>query len=145
MVDYEVILEKVNLIQDCLERIHSKVNNDVANLQNIDNQEIVTFNLQRAIQFTIDIAFHIISSKKLGLAQNFKEAFTLLEKNKFISSDLSEKLKKMVGFRNIVVHEYEHINLDILRNIVQHHLSDLEEFYTVIIKNFQIHSGDENG
>jgi uncharacterized protein YutE (UPF0331/DUF86 family) len=140
MVDQDVILEKVNLIQDCLARINSKVDKDIVNLQDIDKQEIVIFNLQRAIQFTIDIAFHIIACEKLGLAQNFKEAFVLLEKNKIIEHELSEKLKKMVGFRNIVVHEYEHINIDILGNIVQHHLGDLEEFYTIIIKNLQIQS-----
>jgi len=138
MVDHDVMLEKVNLIQDCLARIHSKVEHDIINLLDIDKQEIVIFNLQRAIQFTIDIAFHIIASEKLGLAQNFKEAFVILEKNKIIGHELSEKLKKMVGFRNIVVHEYEHINLGILENIVQHHLGDLEEFYTVIIHHFQI-------
>lgn len=43
----------------------------------------------------------------------------------------------MVGFRNIVVHEYESVNLDVLKNIVQYHLVDIETFYTTILTHYK--------
>ena len=53
-------------------------------------------------------------------------------------SDLANKMANMVGFRNIAVYEYEKINLEILKNIVDHHLSDIEQFYSSVLKHFNI-------
>lgn len=101
-------------------------------------RDIVVFNLQRAIQCAIDIAFHIVSSEKLGLAANLKESFLMLNKNHIIDHDICKKLCNMVGFRNIVVHEYEEINYEILEAIVRDHLQDIEEFYTAIVHYYDI-------
>ena len=138
MADHDVLLEKINQVQDCLSRIHSKVDDDINRLEDIDIREIVVFNLQRAIQHTIDLAFHIISTEKLGLAQNLKDSFIILQNNKIISREIAEKLIKMVGFRNIVVHEYENINLEILQNIVKYRLKDLEDFYSIILQRYEM-------
>ncbi len=43
----------------------------------------------------------------------------------------------MVGFRNIATHAYKEINYDIVRSIVEHHLSDFEDFYTQALKYSQ--------
>lgn len=41
----------------------------------------------------------------------------------------------MVGFRNIAVHEYEALNLDILKSILDHHLDDFKAFTAEIIRS----------
>jgi len=43
-----------------------------------------------------------------------------------------------VGLRNILVHEYEKVNLDIVYDIFQNHLADLEDFILSIIKFFKL-------
>lgn len=134
MIDRDVILEKVNSIQNCLQRIHNTVGNDTGRLEDIDVQDIVVLNIQRAVQLTIDIAFHILSEKNWGLPKTLKDAFYLLQKNGAISSDLEKRLAKMVGFRNIAVHDYRMIDSNILGSIVTKHLTDLEEFISVILK-----------
>jgi len=82
------------------------------------------------------MALHIVSSKKLGLPQNLKDSFHLLQNHKIIPPELAKKMEKMVGFRNIAVHDNQAIDEKILRKIVTDHLKDLEEFYSLIIKQF---------
>lgn len=94
-------------------------------------------NLQRAIQLTIDIAFHIIAEDKLRLPENLKDSFRILKDNKIIPSELAMKMEKMVGFRNIAVLDYQSINPIILQKIIDHHLGDIENFYSDILIHFK--------
>ena len=91
-------------------------------------------NLQRAIQACIDIANVIISKEGLGLPNTYRHSFEILFKSSVIDSAISQQLIKMVGFRNISVHDYEVINPEIVKNIVTHQLKDLENYYSIIFK-----------
>jgi uncharacterized protein YutE (UPF0331/DUF86 family) len=42
-----------------------------------------------------------------------------------ISTDLSERLQRMIGFRNIAVHQYQHLDVAIVEAIVLRDLDDL--------------------
>jgi uncharacterized protein YutE (UPF0331/DUF86 family) len=137
MVDYEVLIEKVNGIQNCLKRIHDTVGAGSYSLDDLNVQDIVVLNLQRAIQLAIDIAFYITNEEKLGIPQNLKDSFRLLKDKKIINADLSTKMEKMVGFRNIAVHDYQAIDVNILQKIIQHHLVDIENFYSMVLTHYQ--------
>lgn len=64
------------------------------------------------------------NKNKYGFFQSSKETFQILEKNNIISKELSKNLQGMVGFRNIAVHDYQAISLDILQKIIENHLED---------------------
>jgi uncharacterized protein YutE (UPF0331/DUF86 family) len=134
MIDRDVVIEKINSIQNCLKRIHDTVKGNFEHLHQLDTQDIVVLNLQRAIQLTIDMAAYIVSMERLGIPKSLKDLFQILEQNQYISSDLSEKMQKMVGFRNIAVHDYQAIDPKILASILSHHLVDFETFYSVILR-----------
>lgn len=138
MIDKDVFFEKINRIQNCLQRIHKVVSHDISRLDNFDVQDIVTLNLQRAIQLTIDLAAHVVRSESLGMPQTLKENFQLLWQDNIIDKALKEKMERMVGFRNVAVHDYESINPEILKSIVQKHLIDIEEFYTLLVNYFKL-------
>ena len=70
---------------------------------------------------------HIVSEKKLGIPQNSRDAFEVLEANNIIDNTLSNKLKPMVGFRNIAVHDYQNVNMKVVQTIIEKHLIDFEE------------------
>ena len=135
MIDKDVVYEKINGIQNCLQRIYKTVAGDIDRLEDFDAQDIITLNLQRAVQLTIDLASHVVRANSLGMPQTLKENFQLLYQHKLLSKDLKEKMERMVGFRNIAVHDYESIDPKILKSIVQHNLHDFEEFYTAILSN----------
>lgn len=138
MVDQDVVFAKVSSIQKCLKRIRDVSHLDPETLEDLDVQEIVILNLQRAIQGTIDLAAHIIADEGLGIPQETRENFNLLQKEGIISKELTGRLRKMVGFRNIAVHEYQSIDVDILKSILKNNLSDIEEFYVTILRYYNL-------
>lgn len=130
----DVLVEKTNSVQNCLKRIHDTVKGDTSRVSNVDVQDILVLNLQRAVQLTIDMAAYIISTQNLGIPKSLKDLFQILEQNKYIRHEICEKMQKMVEFRDIAVHDYQAINLEILKSVITHHLKDFEEFYSAIIK-----------
>ena len=138
----DVLFAKIGIIKRCLQRIHDATGDDPGSLIIIDKQDIFVLNLQRAIQGAIDLAAHVISSEGLGVPQDLKESFDLLRGKGIIPYDLAEKMKKMVGFRNIAVHEYQELKLGILQSILSNNVKDLEDFYTAVVKHYQL--GKEN-
>jgi len=128
MVD-DVLINKVESIERCLKRIKQ---DHIGYEQEIDTnfmrRDAIILNLQRACEASIDAAMHVVRIKKLGVPQESRDAFEMLEKQGFISADLSERLKKMVGFRNIAIHDYQKINTDILKSVLNIHLVDFGEF-----------------
>lgn len=135
-LNQDLIRQKIGNIQNCLNSIKNYTNNlDSSSLADFKTQDAVIINLERAIQACVDIATHIISAKKLASPSSMKEAFLILSKNNIISSELSQKLIKMVGFRNIAVHAYDSLEVSILESILNNHLQDFENFYIEILKN----------
>ncbi|MFA6941901.1 MAG: DUF86 domain-containing protein [Clostridiaceae bacterium] len=65
---------------------------------------------------------------RLGIPQNSRDTFEVLNSNKIINDELTKKLKAMIGIRNIAVHNYQPINLEIVREIIEKHMLDLKEF-----------------
>lgn len=129
----DVILNKVSIIERCIKRIHEEYDQNPKNLENYTKQDSIVLNLQRACEASIDLAMHIVADKKLGLPQNSRDAFSLLEAEEILSPILSNKMKSMVGFRNIAVHDYQEINLVILQKILDNHLVDFFEYTKTII------------
>lgn len=80
------------------------------------------------IQSTIDLAEAIIAYKRFRKPTTFSEAFSILNEEKILPAPLTEKLTQMVGFRNIVAHDYESIDYDIVYTILHHRLSDIQAF-----------------
>jgi uncharacterized protein YutE (UPF0331/DUF86 family) len=138
MVDNDVVLRKVGNIQRCLKRIRDVTGLRPESLDNLDAQDVFVLNLQRAVQSSLDLAAHVIASEGLGLPSSLKENFSLLQKAGIISADLSDRLQRMVSFRNIAIHEYENIDVDVLKSILKHHLPDVEGFYTAIIEHYRL-------
>jgi uncharacterized protein YutE (UPF0331/DUF86 family) len=136
MPDKDVVLAKVAAIQKCLRRIRDVTGLDPDRLDEVDNQDIFVLNLQRAIQSAIDLATHIVASEGLGIPDTIRGNFVLLEHAKVISRSLSRKMQAMVGFRNIAIHDYQVLDVDILKAILTKHLKDLEQFYTTVLTRF---------
>ncbi len=128
----DVILNKISIIERCLKRIREVYEDNPANLKDYTKQDSIVLNIQRAVEATIDIAMYIVSDKKLGIPQNSRDAFEVLNSNDIIDDNMLKKLKKMVGFRNIAVHNYQKLNLDILQKVIENHLRDFEEFISII-------------
>ncbi|MBF0492428.1 MAG: DUF86 domain-containing protein [Deltaproteobacteria bacterium] len=128
-----VLLNKAAIIERCIQRIQEEYQNNDENLANFTKQDSIILNLERACEAAVDIASRIIRLKKLGIPQDSRQAFEILEQAKIISTDLALKMKHMVGFRNIAVHDYQGLNLEIIKSILKQHLSDLSDLANIAI------------
>ncbi|QQG43689.1 MAG: DUF86 domain-containing protein [Candidatus Daviesbacteria bacterium] len=88
--------------------------------------------IQVAIEMVINIAEHIVSGLNLGMPEYARDLFPLLDKKNIITEDLSERLGKAVGLRNVLVHMYLEVDLDILTESANVGLDDLREFVRAI-------------
>lgn len=91
-------------------------------------QDAAMLNVVRACQQSIDLANHAIKSRKLGIPTSSAESFDLLRAAGVIDAELSERLQKMVGFRNVIAHHYQPANPAIVRAVIASGLDDLVAF-----------------
>ena len=142
MVERAIVLAKVAAIERCLVRI-SEVRSDERRkaLLPVDVDDIVAVNLQRAAQAAIDLAMHVAASEGYGLPGDLAEGFTLLEKNAVIDPELAERLRRMVGFRNIAVHQYQTLDPAIVEAIATTHVDDLRRFAARVVEHFGVRPG----
>ena len=131
----DVLYNKIDIIERCIMRIREVYDSNPDTLRDYTKQDSMVLNIQRAIEAAIDIGMFIISDQKLGIPQNSRDAFQVLYNNGILGKELLEKLKKMVGFRNIAVHNYQKLNIEILQAIIEEHLDDLKEFIVFIAKS----------
>lgn len=124
----DVSLNKAQIIERCLQRIQEEYAGDPANLLNITRQDSIILNLQRACEAAIALAMHWVSENGWGIPATSREAFDFLADHGAIEASLASRLKAMVGFRNIAIHDYQKMNLEILKEIITKHLGDLTEF-----------------
>lgn len=136
MENEAVIINKYETIQKCINRILEEYEDNPENLEDYRRLDCIVLNLQRACEAVVDIAMYIVSNKKLGVPQTKREAFEKLENNNLITKEMSKKMKAMVGFRNIAIHDYKEIDEDILQDVIENHLDDLKEFARISL-NFK--------
>ena len=128
MENEAVILNKLDSIERGINRINEEYENNPKNLDDYRRNDAIVLNLQRACESATDIAMYIVSTRKLGVPQSKREAFELLGKEKIISSQMCKNMKNMIGFRNIAIHEYRQIDVEILQDVIENHLQDLIDF-----------------
>lgn len=128
----EILLNKKTSVERCIKRIYEDFQEDF--LTNFTRQDAVILNIERACQAAIDMGNRILKINNLGLPQSNRDTFIKLEKNRIISHDLSLKMQAMAGFRNLAVHDYSSVNIDVVVNIVKNHLQDIENFCEKIIQ-----------
>lgn len=130
----EVVLAKTESIQRCVQRARQELE-AAGNSFALDftRQDAAILNLTRACEQSIDLANHLIRQRKLGLPKSAGNSFELLGQAQIIPLDLAEKLKRMVGFRNMAVHEYQDLNIEMLKSLISTSSSDLLLFTQIIL------------
>lgn len=126
----EIILNKKISIERCIQQIdkYYATESGLPFEKDYLKQDAIAMNLQRACELAIDIANHLIKRKKLGLPQDSRDSFTLLQRAGLISTERMISLQNMVGFRNILVYEYRQLDLGIMVDVIEHRLRELLDF-----------------
>jgi uncharacterized protein YutE (UPF0331/DUF86 family) len=127
MTDFELVAKKLALVETCVQELRTLARPEEIR-RDVREERFIEHTLQIAIQAVLDVAAHIVSDEHLGEPRTNRELFDLLERYGWISNQLAVSLRAMAGFRNILVHGYEMVDLAIVEEIVLTRLGDLVEF-----------------
>lgn len=125
MVD-DVLIQKLASIDRCLASVRRYVAGDLGRLDDTLVLDAVVLNLQRACEQSIDAACREVSRRGLGVPADSADAFTMLERESILSPAVAERMRRMVGFRNVAIHEYRRLDPAVVRTVVEHRLGDFE-------------------
>ena len=135
----QLLKQRIESLRNCIQRIESKTPFDLAELEsNFDLQDIISVNLERATQTCIDIGARMLSDLKGPSPATMAETFSLLAAEKIISPDLALNLRKSVGLRNMLVHEYSKIDWRIVHEVCHKHLDTYKKFAGEIVKSSHV-------
>ena len=124
-----LITEKLESLRHCLARVKLKCPATVDELvSNFDIQDVLVLNLSRAVQLCVDIGAHIIANSDEATRQTMGETFSILERMNILPADIALKMRKAVVFRNIAVHGYENLNMDVVFAIATDYLGNFKAF-----------------
>ena len=131
MTDEPLLAKKLAFIETCVRELRELARVDLIE-RDLREERFVEHTLQLAIQSALDAASHIVSDERLGEPERNRELFELLARAGIIRADLLPSLEGMAGFRNLLVHGYERVDLAIVRDVLERRLVDLEAFVAAI-------------
>ncbi|MFZ2739124.1 MAG: DUF86 domain-containing protein [Burkholderiaceae bacterium] len=132
----DVVLNKAATIERCIYRAreeYAAAGDGFAS--NFSRQDAAVLNIQRACEAALDLGHHLVRRQKLGVPQSARQVFDLLVRAGWIDDALAESLKKMVGFRNIALHDYQTLLLPITVSIITQTLDDFLQFTSSVLKH----------
>ncbi len=133
MVD-DVLLNKAATIERCVLRAREEYFSDPATFAtNFSRQDAAILNIQRACEAALDMGQHLIRRDRLGVPQSARDVFALLAQAGRIEPPLAEGLQRMVGFRNIAVHDYQSLQLPITIAIIEKHLDEFLQYSKALL------------
>jgi uncharacterized protein YutE (UPF0331/DUF86 family) len=138
MVDRDIITAKIANIQKNINRLKEKQGlNESDFLKDRDVQDIVLLNLQAAIQGCIDIASHIVSDEGWDIPGSMAGLFDVLSQKGAISENTKGIMRPMIGFRNLIVHEYAALDMSMVYKAFHDKLED----FSIFLKEITIFTG----
>lgn len=134
MVDRDLILRRVADLDRYLDQLLPYRNLDLtAYKSDWKTQRIVERTLHLTIETCMDIADHVVADRRLRVPETGAETFDVLAEAGVLSTDLGKSLGQMVGFRNILVHDYARLDPAIVLRVLGTNLRDVERFRDAIL------------
>lgn len=137
MVDQRILKKKIIQVNESMQMITGYLNFSYEEFINDKvAQNVIEYNLFIIINQIIDMANLIVVDNGYGSIEILSDGFTLLNKKGYISNKDLDTYVKMVGFRNIIAHQYIDLNKDIVYEVLKHKLNDLIKFIKMVDENF---------
>lgn len=135
MIDKALVFRKVASLDEYWKQV-SEYSHITVDLYRSEwkTQRIVERTLQMMIELCADIASHIISDNGLRTPETYADTFRVLAENAIITPEQLAVMEKMAKFRNIVVHQYEIVDAEIVILVLRRHLSDFNQFRDSVVQ-----------
>lgn len=135
MVDKALVLKKLAALTEYRQQLTEYSFLTVAEYQSDWKvQRIVERTLQMMIELCADIAGHLIADQGMRTPETYADTFRVLGENGILSPEQTATMEKMAKFRNIVVHQYETVDAEIVVLVLRKHLDDFDRFGQAMVK-----------
>ncbi len=131
MTDEDLVAKKLALIETYVRELRTLSKPQEISTE-VRERRFAEHTLQIAIQAAIDVASHIVSDNRLGEPATNSQLFEILTQAGWLHPSQTDRLRKMAGFRNVLVHGYASVDPAIVRDVVENHLGDLVEFVAAV-------------
>jgi len=131
VTDPALVAKKLAFVETCVQQLRTLARPDALR-SDVREERFVEHTLQVAIQSALDVASHIVSDERLGEPETHRELFALLARAGKIPAELAATLQDMAGFRNVIVHGYQDVDLAVVEDVLRNHLDDLLAFVAAI-------------
>ena len=130
----DVLLNKAATIERCVARARQEYAAAGEHFAtDFTRQDAAVLNVQRACEAALDIGHHIVRRERLGLPQSARDVFDMLSAAGWVELALADAMKRMVGVRNIAVHDYQELLLPITVSVITEHLDEFLRFTAAIL------------
>jgi uncharacterized protein YutE (UPF0331/DUF86 family) len=125
----EVLSQKIASLQRSVSRAREELARAGQNFaRDYTAQDAAVLNAIRACETSIDLANMVIRRRRLGIPNESRESFELLVRENIVNADLGAHLQRMVGFRDLAVHRYRELDMQIVATVISKDLDDLLTF-----------------
>jgi len=134
MVD-DVLINKAAIIERCVARAREEYDKDPATFAaDFTRQDAAILNIQRACEAALDMGQHLVRRERLGVPQSARDVFALLAQAGWVDAPLADAMKRMVGYRNVAVHEYQALQLPITVAVIREHLGEFTHYAKQLLR-----------
>jgi uncharacterized protein YutE (UPF0331/DUF86 family) len=110
--DRSVLAERAMAVERHLKRVAERLPESAGDLRPAtDASDAVVLHLWQATQIVIDVAVGACIALNLGTPESYADAFRRLERAGLIDTPLASRLVRAAGFRNVVAHAYETLDM----------------------------------
>ena len=111
-LDRDLLAERLLVVERHLQRVADRLPQSAADLlPSSDASDAVVLHLWQATQIVIDLATAACVKWSLGTPATYADAFSRLENAGIVEPLLARRLKRAAGFRNLIAHAYERLDM----------------------------------
>jgi uncharacterized protein YutE (UPF0331/DUF86 family) len=129
----DTVAQKITSLQRCVSQARVALSTAGSDFKtNHLLQDAAVLNIIRACETALDLANMLIRKRRLGIPSESRESFGILMREQILEQGLGDKLQKMVGSRNLALHRYRDLDMDIVQSVIQKNLDDLLAFAKIV-------------
>ncbi len=132
----DALAQKTTRVERCIARAREEYAEAADFLTDRTHQDAAILNLQRACELAIDMGNMVIAHEQWGLPQSAREVFSMLADRGLIAADMALNLQRMVGFRNVAVHEYDTLDIRIVVRVIEHDVDAVLQFASQVLNHY---------
>jgi len=132
-LDRDILAERTMVIERHLARVAHRLPADVSGLRPAtDASDAVILHLWQAIQVVIDLALAACLHQNLGAPPSYADAFHRLAGAGVLAEALADRLGRAAGFRNVVAHGYDQLDMARVFRAAREGPDDLRAFLAAL-------------